>query len=242
MTAAARILVIQDDAESAAGVVAFLRAAGHEAHAVTDPRAAMATAERVRPELVVLDGEMPFVDGFTICRGLRERMGVAIVLLCEKDDPHDRTLALRLGADDCLAKPVDLNELEARIAALLWRYRHPRQEAMLRAGPVTVDLRGARASVDGEWIELTPTEFRLLSLLVGSPGRVFTRDELLREVWGGRLREPTRVVDVHLGRLRRKLEQHGVRGFLRARRGFGYSAPAASASGHALPPPLVAAA
>jgi DNA-binding response OmpR family regulator len=221
----ARILVIDDDPSCSEVIAAILRDAGHEVHALCDPRKAVGVAEQLSPEVIVLDEIMPFVDGISLCVDLRARMTAAILMVSAKAEPHDRTLGLRVGADDYLAKPFDANELEARVTALLRRYQRTDRKDLRRFGSLELDRRGVRASFAGALLDLTATEFRLLDLLSAAPRRVFTRDELLRDVWGGRVIAPTRAVDVHMGRLRRKLERAGVRELrVQARRGFGYCA------------------
>jgi DNA-binding response OmpR family regulator len=221
----ARILVVEDDRPCAELIADVLREAGHQARTVCDARIAVQTAVAWRPDVVVLDLVMPFVDGISVCLALRQRLACRILIVSAKADPSDRALGLRVGADDYLGKPFDASELEARVAALVRRARQSLHQTERRIGDLVLDRRAKRATVHGVTLDLTPTEFRLVDLLTGELGRLFTREELLAQVWDGRISGPSRAVDVHLGRLRRKLEHAAVRGFrVCARRGFGYVA------------------
>jgi DNA-binding response OmpR family regulator len=229
---AARILIVDDDRPCVAAIADLLREAGHEVRAIWDPRGAVQLAESYRPDVILLDVVMPHVDGFSLCIDLRRHVSSAVLMLSAKGDAQDRTVGLRVGADDYLRKPFDASELEARVGALIRRQQRARREPPRWIGSLVIDRRSVRAWTNGTLLDLTPTEFRLLDVLTASPGRVFTREELLRVVFGGRVSQPTRAVDVHMGRLRRKLEASGVDGVqVRARRGFGYSA-------HRLPDPV----
>lgn len=218
------ILVIDDDRVCAESIADLLREAGHRTRSLYDPRAAHRIVEEWGPDVIVLDVIMPFVDGISLCVELRQRTAVGIVILSAKRDSDDRTLGLRVGADDYIGKPFDASELEARVGAVLRRCRR-RHRDVRRIGSLELDRRAIRVLAGGAALDLTPTEFKLLDLLTARPGRVFTRTELLQDVWGGRIAAPTRAVDVHLGRLRRKLMRSGIRDLqVEARRGFGYRA------------------
>lgn len=243
----ALVLIVDDDRVCAESLADLIREAGHRVRAINDPRGAVPLVESLRPDVIVVDAVMPHLDGITLCVQLRERTGAAILLLNARDDPHDRTIALRVGADDCMAKPFDPSEMEARVSALVRRRMRAPRVAARCIGTLVLDKRGIQATSRGRSLDLTPTEFRLLDLLTARPGRVYSREELLQLVFDGRLAGPTRAVDVHVGRLRRKLAAARVEGVqIRARRGFGYAAfrteAAATAQRPALLPTLAGAA
>ena len=220
-----RILVVDDDRDVATLVGTVLTEAGHEVHAITDARQAMAAFAELRPDLVTLDVLMPSVDGISLCLELRRNSDVPVLFLSAKDDPPDRVVGLRIGADDYLGKPFDNDELAARVEALLRRDRTRTdhgKERQLRFGRFIVDLASLQAVAGDRQLPLTPTEFKLLRTLAGEPGRVFTRDDLL-VVCSYEPGSDTRLVDVHVGRLRKKLEQAEISEVsIETARGFGY--------------------
>jgi DNA-binding response OmpR family regulator len=169
---------------------------------------------------------MPAVDGISLCLQLRRNSDVPVLFLSAKDDPPDRVVGLRIGADDYLGKPFDNDELAARVEALLRRDRVHTDHAkdrQLRFGRFIIDLASMQAIAGDRQLPLTPTEFKLLRSLASEPGRVFTRDDLLVGVWSYEPGSDTRLVDVHVGRLRKKLEQAQVTEVsIETARGFGY--------------------
>jgi DNA-binding response OmpR family regulator len=221
-----RILVVDDDRDVARLVGTVLEEAGHEVMTITDARQAMDTFNSFHPDLVTLDVLMPSVDGISLCLQLRRNSDVPVLFLSAKDDPPDRVVGLRIGADDYLGKPFDNDELAARVEALLRRDRvhndHSKDQ-QLRFGRFIIDLASMQVIVGEKQLPLTPTEFKLLRTLAGEPGRVFTRDDLLVGVWNYEPGSDTRLVDVHIGRLRKKLEQTQVSEVsIETARGFGY--------------------
>ncbi len=224
-TALAKILVVDDDDAIAQLVCEILREEGYDTRLVTDPRKATETFAAFQPDLVVLDVMMPSVDGISLCLQLRRETDVPVLFLSAKHDAPDRVVGLRIGADDYVGKPFDNDELLARVGALLRRGRGPRPDGhgQLRFGRFVVDLASVQAVAGERHIPLTPTEFKLLRTLAGEPGRVFTRDDLLTTVWGYEPGSDTRLVDVHVGRLRKKLQEAGVTEIaIETSRGFGY--------------------
>lgn len=221
-----RILVVDDDRDVAQLVGTVLEEAGNEVKAVTDARQAMEVFNDFRPDLVTLDVLMPAVDGISLCLELRRNSDVPILFLSAKDDPPDRVVGLRIGADDYLGKPFDNDELAARVEALLRRDRTRSEHArgrQLRFGRFIIDLASMQAITGDRQLPLTPTEFKLLKTLASETGRVFTRDDLLVGVWSYEPGSDTRLVDVHVGRLRKKLEQAQVSEVtIETARGFGY--------------------
>jgi DNA-binding response OmpR family regulator len=221
-----RILVVDDDRDVARLVGTVLEEAGHEVKMITDARQAMEAFGSFHPELVTLDVLMPAVDGISLCLQLRRNSDVPVLFLSAKDDPPDRVVGLRIGADDYLGKPFDNDELAARVEALLRRDRvhsDHSKDRQLRFGRFVIDLASMQAIIGDKQLPLTPTEFKLLRTLAGEPSRVFTRDDLLVGVWSYEPGSDTRLVDVHVGRLRKKLEQSQVSEVsIETARGFGY--------------------
>ena len=222
----ASVMIVEDDADIATLVSDVLAEEGYAPHIVTDSRQALETFHRLRPDVVTLDVMMPGLDGISLCLDLRRNSDVPILFLSAKKDPPDRVVGLRIGADDYIAKPFDTDELVARVDALLRRTAMSHEDAsqrQLRFGRFVIDLGSVQAVAGEQQVQLTPTEFKLLRTLAGEPGRVFTRDDLLTGVWGYEPGSDTRLVDVHVGRLRKKLEDAKVIEVqIETARGFGY--------------------
>jgi DNA-binding response OmpR family regulator len=207
----ARILVIDDDHDLLDMLSLALEDAGHDVVTAKDGLSGMRKAEQAEPELVVSDVNMPGVDGFTLCRRLRERGFTApIILLTARDGEIDQALGLELGADDYVIKPFSARVLLARVAALLRREqlrRGPvRESPVISAGKLTLEPERMEVKYDGAPIETTVTEFRLLTVLASRPGVVYTREQLLDRVRGDDSVVVERLVDTYVRRLRRKLE------------------------------------
>jgi DNA-binding response OmpR family regulator len=203
--ARASVLVVEDDPGIATQLVRGLSRGGYDVAHVTTGRDALS---RDDPDVVLLDLGLPDIDGVEICRQLRERSGVAIIVVTARGEEPERVLALDAGADDYLVKPFGLAELLARIRAVLRRVR-PGGE-VLRHGPLTVDLRTRKVSVAGREVALTPKEFDILECLAADPGRVVSRQEILESAWDAHWYGPTKVLDVHVAALRRKLDMPGL--------------------------------
>ena len=202
-----RILVVEDDMEIARNLRDYLEVAGFDVTDVGDGSAALASARGDRPDLVVLDLGLPGVDGLDVARELRRTSSVPIVMLTARGEESDRIVGLELGADDYLVKPFSPKELVARVRAVLRRTSGTVAGAeVLRAGDVEIDVPKMRARVDGEPVDLTPTEFQLLSTLAREPGRVFTRGQLLDALHGVTLETYERAIDAHVKNLRKKIE------------------------------------
>src|SRR5215469_1796624 len=172
---------------------------------------------RVAPDVVLLDLELPDGDGIAVCRKLSERQDVAIIVITAYGEESDRVTALDAGADDYLVKPFGLAELQARIRAVLRRVR-PGGD-LVKHGPLVVDVRTRRVTVSGNEIVLTPKEFDILEVLAADPGRVVGRQEILESAWDAHWYGPTKVLDVHMASLRRKL---GVPGLIETVYGRGF--------------------
>lgn len=222
----ARIMVVDDDADIANLIGEVLRDEGFVTRVVSDSRQALDAFREFQPDLATLDVMMPSVDGISLCLQLRKDSDVPILFLTAKKDPPDRVVGLRIGADDYMGKPFDNDELVARVEALLRRTRQPAAAApntQLRFGTFVIDLASVQAISGSTQVPLTPTEFKLLRTLAVEPGRVFSRDDLLTGVWGYEPGSDTRLVDVHVGRLRKKLQDVGVEDVqIETSRGFGY--------------------
>lgn len=222
----ARVMIVEDDPDIATLIANVLAEEGYTTDVVTDSRQALETFDRVHPDVVTLDVMMPSVDGISLCLELRRNSDVPILFVSAKKEPPDRVVGLRMGADDYMGKPFDTDELVARVDALVRRTTMTRDSAgerQLRFGRFVIDLGSVQAVWGDQQITLTPTEFKLLKTLALEPGRVFTRDDLLTGVWGYEPGSDTRLVDVHVGRLRKKLDDAQVNDVqIETSRGFGY--------------------
>ena len=208
------VLIVEDDEGIATQLVRGLTRGGYQVEHVTTGGAALAHAI---PDVVLLDLELPDGDGVNVCRKLRERSAAAIIVVTAYGEESDRVNALDAGADDYLVKPFGLAELQARIRAVLRRVR-PGGE-LIRHGPLTVDLRTKKVTVNGHDVALTPKEFDILECLALDPGRVVSRQEVLESAWDSHWYGPTKVLDVHVAALRRKL---GVPGLIETAYGRGF--------------------
>ena len=204
-----RVLVVEDDPTVAEVVTRYLEREGFAVESVGDGNEALASADAQVPDLVVLDIMLPGLDGLEVCRRLRSRAPIPVVMLTARGSEEDRVLGLELGADDYVSKPFSPRELTARVKAVLRRAGSPLGEVDT-AGTVEfdglqIDLGAREARVHGELVALTAREFELLAFLVRRPRQVFRRDELLEHVWGYTYGD-TSTVTVHIRRLREKIE------------------------------------
>jgi two-component system response regulator MtrA len=201
-----------------------LQTEGFEPSFVADGDRALAAFRSTKPDLVLLDLMLPGTDGIDICRQIRAESGTPIVMLTARGDTVDVVLGLECGADDYIIKPFKPKELVARIRARL-RRNDAAESEVLHIGDVTIDVAGHVVFRDGEPVPLTPLEFDLLAALARKPGHVFTREQLLEQVWGYRHAADTRLVNVHVQRLRAKVERDPERPELVVTvRGVGYKA------------------
>lgn len=209
----ARILVVEDNLELAAGIRYNLELEGHEAVMAEDGPAGLAAIRGGAPELIILDVSLPGMDGFQVLRLVREDgIRTPVIMLTARGAEEDKVRAFRLDADQYVTKPFGLMELLERVSSLLRRARsweaaaHVPEEPMVRFGAVTVDPMSRKVIRDGREVVLTPRAWNLLIALIKSGGRVATRQDLLETVWGHRGRVLTRTVDSHISELRQKLE------------------------------------
>jgi len=202
----AYLLVAEDDRGQAEVIRRYLSAAGHDTVVVHDGRAALESARRRPPDLLVLDLMMPGLDGLTICRVLRAESEVPILMLTARTGEDDLLTGLDVGADDYLTKPYSPRELMARTRALLRRTAGRTRESILIVGSVAVDRVRHRVSADDRPVECTPGEFAILAAMAEQPDRVFTRGQLLEHTRGVDRDSVERSIDVHVLNLRRKIE------------------------------------
>ena len=212
----AQILIVEDEISLSDLVRSHLEKEGHGVDQAFDGNQALAAADRARPDLVILDWMLPGVDGLTVCRELRRKHLMPILMLTARGDVADRVTGLEVGADDYLGKPFSIVELAARVAALLRRVAlDTASSSSDPAQPLTfatlvVDQAGHRATLAGKSLDLSRREMDLLELLLRHPGRTFSRDFLLERLWGPDFDGLDRAVDTQMVRLRRKLGDLGV--------------------------------
>jgi DNA-binding response OmpR family regulator len=203
------ILVIEDDENTASLITLYLEREGFAPLTAGDGAQGLHLARRHRPDLVILDLMIPEIDGWEVCRRLRQHSEVPVIMLTARGEEIDRVAGLTLGADDYVVKPFSPRELMARVKAVLRRTSPAgrRTASILVHGPVRLDLEKRRLTVNGAPVAVTPHEYALLAALMAAPGRTFTRDELLEHLYPrGEAVVIDRVVDVHIGKLRQKIE------------------------------------
>jgi DNA-binding response OmpR family regulator len=201
-----RILVVEDDQKIASSIKLYLEHAGFEATTAGDGRRSLELARERAPSLVILDLMLPGMEGFEVCRALRSESRVPIIMLTARSSEHDKLRGLDLGADDYITKPFSLRELVARVRAVLRRATHDTIRPEIQIDGLTIDLEKREIMVRGNAVSLTPTEFKLLEALAASPGRVFTRQQLLESALGWDSEALDRTVDAHVMNLRKKID------------------------------------
>lgn len=205
-----RVLIVEDEESLADPLAYLLRKEGFEVTAVADGPSALAEFDRAGADIVLLDLMLPGMSGTDVCKQLRSRSGVPVIMVTARDSEIDKVLGLELGADDYVTKPYSARELIARIRAVLRRGGESEEtmltDLVLEAGPVRMDVERHVVSVDGEPIPLPLKEFDLLEYLMRNKGRVLTRGQLIDRVWGADYVGDTKTLDVHIKRLRAKVE------------------------------------
>jgi len=202
------ILIVEDEKKTASLVALYLEREGFQTVLASDGLQALELAKRHKPALVILDLMLPKLDGWEVCRQLRQASNVPILMLTARGEEIDRVSGLTLGADDYVAKPFSPRELVARVKAILRRARPetPQGKNFLSHGKLAIDLEKRKATLNDHTLSLTPHEYKLLQALLSAPGRVFTRPELLDYLYPGGEEVVDRVIDVHIGKLREKVE------------------------------------
>ncbi|MGW6280399.1 response regulator transcription factor [Kribbella sp. NPDC055071] len=219
----ARILVAEDDLKQAELIRRYLEREGHLTVVVHDGRAAIDEARRRSPDLLVLDVMMPKVDGLDVCRVLRADGEVPIIMLTARSTEDDLLLGLDLGADDYLTKPYNPRELVARVRTVLRRTRIRAEGEVYRVGELEIDPGRHEIRLAGRLVEVTPAEFKILACLAASPGRAFSRQQLLEHAFGFDHYVFDRTIDVHVMNLRKKIEPAaGSPAYLKTVYGVGY--------------------
>lgn len=204
------ILVVEDDRAIARLIQDYLEQAGYSVTWTGDGITAVETIAATKPDLVVLDLGLPGQDGIDVMRAIRQTSSLPVVVVTARGDETDRIIGLELGADDYVVKPFSPRELVARVRAVLRRSENlPASDDLIRVGELELDLTRMRVLLDGQSIDLTATEFQLLSTMARHPGRVFTRSQLLDAVHGIAFEGYERAIDAHIKNVRKKLEQPG---------------------------------
>ena len=219
------ILIVEDDKKTASLVQLYLEREGFETVLAYDGGEALELARRHKPIFIILDLMLPVVDGWEVCRELRKSSDVPILMLTARGEEVDRISGLTLGADDYVVKPFSPRELVARVKAVLRRgpLRTTTEESILSQGDLVLDLEKRKVTLNDRPVQLTPHEYKLLWALMAKPGRVFTRDELLEHLYPGGEAVIDRVIDVHIGKLRQKIEADPSNPrYMQTVRGVGY--------------------
>ncbi len=203
------VLVVDDEKTLVKALTFNLEKEGYRVEQAYDGEEALQKVFTVSPDIVVLDLMLPLIDGFEVCRRIRKKLDIPIIMLTARGEDIDKVLGLELGADDYLTKPFNSRELVARIKAILRRsvFRAEENKKVVQIGNLMVDLLQHRVRLDDQEINLTSKEFALLSFLITNAGNVYSREQLLEQVWGYDYYGDVRTVDVHIRHLREKLEK-----------------------------------
>ena len=214
MAAKQKILIVDDDNNIAELISLYLVKECFETRICNDGESAINTFDTINPNLVLLDLMLPGIDGYQVCRELRTKSQVPVIMLSAKGEVFDKVLGLEMGADDYMEKPFDSKELVARVKAVLRRYKpvqaEPQQsdDKVVRYPDLEINMTNYSVTYMGERVDMPPKELELLYFLAASPNHVFTREQLLDQIWGYEYIGDTRTVDVHIKRLREKLSDH----------------------------------
>lgn len=209
-----KILIVDDDENIAELISLYMTKECFETKIVYDGESALKAADSFMPDLIILDLMLPGIDGYQVCREIRQKSQTPVIILSAKGEVFDKVLGLELGADDYMEKPFDTKELVARVKAVLRRYK---TAAPVKENPtakqvsypsLTVNLTNYSVVYNGHTVDMPPKELELLYFLASSPNHVFTREQLLDQIWGYEYIGDTRTVDVHIKRLREKIKDH----------------------------------
>jgi two-component system response regulator RegX3 len=221
-----RVLIVEDEPALSEAMHYALEREGFECTVIGDGSKALEYLRAWRPDVILLDVMLPGMSGIDVCRAIRRSVTTPIIMVTAKDAEADKVLGLELGADDYVTKPFSMRELVARVRAVLRRGNATLEESAptrLEAGPVTIDVERHEVRVRGQVVDLPPKEFALLESLVRRAGKLMTRDMLISQVWGEDYYGDTRTLDVHVKRLRSKVEENPSRPVhLKTVRGLGY--------------------
>jgi two-component system OmpR family response regulator len=220
-----KVLVVDDELSIRTLVRRYLEREGYQVEIAENGEMAMRLFDAIQPNLVILDLMLPDINGYELCQRMQARNNVYVLMLTARGDESDKVQGFALGADDYLTKPFSLKELGARVSAILKRQRGTvsSTEQALRYHSISIDPVRREVKLSNNLIELTALEFDILYLLAGTPGKVWRRSDLIREVWGYDYVGDERVVDVHIGQIRKKLEQDTAEPiYVRTVRGVGY--------------------
>ncbi len=223
--ASAKILVVDDDPAIRNLVFRFLSKQNYQMESAEDGKSAMATFEQFNPDLVVLDVNLPDANGYDLCKEMQSRTGVFVLMLTSRSDEADKIRGFSQGADDYLTKPFSLGELEVRVGAILKRQRPvtTAEQQRLTFNALEIDPVRREVTLGEQAVPLTALEFDLLHFLASHPGRVWRRAELIQKVWDYEYVGDQRVVDVHIGQIRKKIEQDTTQpAMIQTVRGVGY--------------------
>ena len=214
MVAKQKILIVDDDANIAELISLYLTKECYDTRMVQDGEEALAMYEQYQPNLILLDLMLPGIDGYQVCREIRAKSNLPIIMLSAKGEIFDKVLGLELGADDYIMKPFDSKELVARVKAVLRRYQPAKPEAAaanikcVEYPDLTINQTNYSVVYHGKAVDMPPKELELLYFLASSPNQVFTREQLLDHIWGYEYIGDTRTVDVHIKRLREKIKDN----------------------------------
>ncbi|MCD7750333.1 MAG: response regulator transcription factor [Lachnospiraceae bacterium] len=214
MTSKQKILIVDDDANIAELISLYLTKECFDTQIVSDGESALLAHKSFQPDLILLDLMLPGIDGYQVCREIRATSTTPIIMLSAKGEVFDKVLGLELGADDYMEKPFDSKELVARVKAVLRRCKPAAQEEIqpgikaVSYPDLTVSLTNYSVTYMGKTVDMPPKELELLYFLASSPNHVFTREQLLDQIWGYEYMGDTRTVDVHIKRLREKIKDH----------------------------------
>jgi len=221
-----KVLIVEDEAAQREMLLYNFDDAGYRTFTAVDGEEGLLIAREESPHLIVLDWMMPGLSGIELCRQLKrypETRGIPILMLTARDEEADKVRGLDSGADDYLVKPYSIAELLARVRAMLRRAEPGSDGSLIEYGDISIDPQKMRVRRNGIVLDLGPTEYRLLNVLISRPGRVWSREQLMERVWEGNLEIDQRTVDVHIGRLRKALTQKGAQNPIRTVRSAGYA-------------------
>ena len=236
--ASAKILVVDDDPAIRNLILRFLSTKNYQVQSAQDGKTALALFETFNPDLVILDVNLPDALGYNLCQEMQSRTSVFVLFLTSRGDAADKDKGFKQGGDDYLTKPFDLQDLENRVGAILKRQRHlePTEQQRLVFAQLVIDPERREVTLNEDLVPLTALEFELLHYLARHPGRVLRRSELIQEVWDYEYVGDQRVVDVHIGQIRKKIELDSSQpSLIQTVRGVGYKfeAPASHKNGRA---------